>query len=139
MKAIRRIIVVALAYVAASIAVPFALIMFASISGYGSGITVNDMLVGSLMAGLLAAPFAGPVIFFTEVEGGIRWQWYVLVGVTPALVLTLVMFSQRGLAETLAFTAPLAIASLCGATTFWLIAWKLFPPYDEQNTLAREL
>ncbi|QIQ85248.1 hypothetical protein [Erythrobacter sp.] len=133
----RRVPLLLLAYLAASLAGGVAFIAIVALRDGGGSpffLAILPVFVAALGA-TVAAPVAVPTILATERWGKGPWWVFLLAGIAcSALVIGLLeWFGSNG--ELWAWFA-LAAPSVASAMTFWFIAWYRNPPRQPVAPLA---
>lgn len=137
----RRVPLLLLAYLAASLAGGVAFVAIMTLGAGGSEapsfVAILSVLVAALGA-TVAAPVAVPTILATERWGKGPWWVFLLAGLAVAALIASIQFWFFG--------ANLAVADISGllslavppaaAMTFWFIAWHRNPPKQKVAPLA---
>lgn len=134
-----RLLTILASFAASSIAAMVVVVLFGWIDAGSLGLErigyVAPLLAGGALTGAAySLPIALPTIVYTEVtRSGSIW-FFVIAGIATAMVLVGIVSSYT-LAEIATFPPyvvrdliMITLVSLTAALTYWLFAWKLFPP-----------
>ena len=134
-----RLITILASFAASSIAAMVVVVLFGWIDPGSLGMDQIGYVAplfagGAAMGAAYSLPIALPTIVYTEVtRSGSIW-FFVIAGIATAMVLV-GMVSDYTSAEILSFPPyvvrdliMITLVSLTAALTYWLFAWKLFPP-----------
>lgn len=134
-----RLLTILAAYVASSLAAMVVLVVFGWIDAASLGLDrigyLAPLFVGGAASGALyALPVAVPMILFTEWTRKTSPLMFALAGLATAAVMlaalgtyTLIEIARM---EPYAVRDVIVVSAVCTAAslTYWLFAWKLFPP-----------
>jgi hypothetical protein len=126
-----RAIIIIAGYLGGAIAGTLLLVMTIALTGESPFEHLDTLFRIIFPAALVfGAPVALAVIVFSEWYKKSDWQTFASAGVVVASLIALLLFGDFHL---VAFVA-IAVASILAAMTYWVIAWKLFPPKNKDRT-----
>lgn len=134
-----RLFTILASFAASSVAAMVIVVLFGWIDSGSLGFEqigyVAPLLAGgAVMGAVFSLPIALPTIIYTELTRSSSIWFFVIAGIATAMVMV-GMVSDYTAAEILSFPPYIVrdlimifAVSLTASCTYWLFAWKLFPP-----------
>ena len=137
MRALRRFLVVLMAYLFAAFVGAAAILAYGFFSSDGRSWDLNEVLFGLLVlvpaASIYALPVALPVIVLTELRKLGHWAVFAIAGLVLGALLTIAFTEVPYQGPDFKLGVAMAVLSVSGAMTYWLAAWRILPRVDSAS------